>query len=327
MSDIKQASVHARKQRAVSQVVVIAIVALAFVISNLFVGGKLLTTTNILNILSHAIYPAIVAWGMMFIFSSGIVDLSIGATIILSAGVGALLVTDYGLGYPGLIIVTIAVAVACEMLSVSCAVYLKIPSWIAGLGLALGYEAIWSIFATARSKTAGSNLVYLKEARALGKEPLIYIVAILVFIAAYLLFNRSSLGLNIQAIGGNSWVAKAMGICEKKNVMLGALVGAVFIGIAAIVQVSYVGKFAPQSGLGSLSGIFKALATVLLAGSVSRIFSQPVGILLGAIVVMGLFNVLTIMGVPSGTGQEICLGVTVIVCGILSNLHNRRVVK
>ena len=46
----------------------------------------------------------IVALGMMFIFTGGMIDLSIGAQAILAGNVAAVLVEDFGLGYAGLII-------------------------------------------------------------------------------------------------------------------------------------------------------------------------------------------------------------------------------
>ena len=79
--------------------------------------------------------------------------------------------------------------------------------------------------------------------------------------------------------------------------------------------------------MGSLSGIFKALAITLIAGSFSRIFNDIVGVLIGSVIVAGLFNVLTLLGVPSGTGQDICLAAVVLLCGILSSWGYKGVVK
>lgn len=79
--------------------------------------------------------------------------------------------------------------------------------------------------------------------------------------------------------------------------------------------------------MGSLSGIFKSLAVILIAGSFSRIYNDAVGCVIGAFIVAGLFNVLTLMGVPSGTGQDVCLGMVVLVCGILSSLGYKGVMK
>lgn len=109
--------------------------------------------------------------------------------------------------------------------------------------------------------------------------------------------------------------------------MLSAAFGALIISIGVITQLSYTGRFTTSAGMGSLSGIFKSLAVILIAGSFSRIYNDAVGCVIGAFIVAGLFNVLTLMGVPSGTGQDVCLGMVVLVCGILSSLGYKGVMK
>lgn len=327
MASQKTLSVDPKKKRLQSQITIIAIVVLVYIICHFITGGRLLTPNNIRNILTQVTYPMMVALGMMFIFTSGMIDLSIGAQAILAANVGAVLVEDFGLGYPGLIIGTLVTMVICELLSASCSVFLGIPSWVAGLGAALVFEAIASIYVGNRAKTAGAAIVYLKHCQALGSFPTIFIIAVLVFIAAWFIFNRTELGFNLRAIGGGGEVAEAMGINRKKTILLSAVVGALIIGVGAITQLSYTGRFTPSSGMGSLSGIFKSLAVILISGSFSRYFNDAVGCVVGAFIVAGLFNVLTLVGVPSGTGQDVCLGAVVLVCGILSSLKTKGVVK
>lgn len=328
MSDVKKASsTDLKKKKLQSQILIIGIIAVICIICHFVTGGRLLMPTNIKTILMQWTYPMMVGLGMMFIFTSGMVDLSIGAQLILAGNIGALLVEDFGLGYFGLIVGTIVVAVICELLSASCSTFLGIPSWVAGLGAALVYEAVATIISTVRAKTAGTSVIYLKNCRELGTFPWIFIIAVVVFIAAYFIFNRSTLGFNLRAVGSSPEVAEAMGIKRKKTIMIAALVGAVIIGIAAITQMSYTGRYTAVSGMGSLSGIFKALATILFAGSFSRIFSDPVGVVVGSFIITILFNILTLLGVPSGTYQEMCLGAVVVICGILSSFKNKGVVK
>jgi ribose transport system permease protein len=118
-----------------------------------------------------------------------------------------------------------------------------------------------------------------------------------------------------------------MGIRIVKTIMLGALIGGLFIGFAALLQESYVGKLVPTSGMASLSSIFRSLAIILLAGSFSSLFDQATAVLITGILVTGMFNFLTLIGVPSGTGQDIALGVLVIATGVISNIRNKGVVK
>ncbi len=320
-------TIDPKKKRLISQILVIAIVVLFYVICHFITGGRLLQFSNVKEILIQVSYPMMIALGMTFIFSGGMIDLSIGAQVILAGNLGAVLVTDYGLGYPGLIIGTIVGMLVCEFLSASCSVFLKIPSWVAGLGCALVFESITTIYVNARSKSVGAAKVLLKDCRVLGQFPWMFIIAIVVFIAAYIIFNRTRLGFNLRAIGGGGEVAEAMGIKKTKTILLAAMVGAVIIAVAGIAQVSYIGYYTATSGMGSLAGIFKALAIILISGSFSRIFNDVVGIAVGAFIVSGLFNVLTLLGIPSGTWQDVCLGAVVLVCGILSSIGYKGVMK
>lgn len=327
MRDQKNLSVDLKKKRLRNQIIVIGMIAIIYVICHFLTGGRLLRANNLKVMLTQITYPMTVALGMTFIFSGGMVDLSIGAQAILAGNIGAVLVEDFGFGYPGLIMGIILGMLVCEFISASCSLYIGIPSWIAGLGCALVFEAIATIYVGARAKTAGAAVVYLKHCTALGTFPTIIIIALLVFAAAYFIFNKTQLGFNLRAVGGSREVAEAMGINHKKTVMVSALVGAAIISVGVITQISYTGRFTTSAGMGSLSGIFKALAITLIAGSFSRIFNDIVGVMVGAFIVAGLFNVLTLLGVPSGTGQDICLAAVVLLCGILSAWGYKGVVK
>ncbi len=320
-------SVDPKKKRLQSQILIIAIIVAIYVVCHFITGGRLLAPSNLKVILTQVTYPMILGLGMMFIFGTGMVDLSVGAQVILAANIGAILVEDFGMGYAGLIIGTVVLMVVCELCSASFSVFLGVPAWVAGLGMALVYEAIAAIIVTNRAATAGAAIVYLKHCMALGNFPTIFIIAIAVAVVAWYIFNRTKLGFNMRAIGGNADVAEAMGIKRKKTIMLAALVGALIISVGAITQLSYTGRFSTTTGMGSLNGIFKALAVVLISGSFSRIFNDVIGCVIGAFIVAGLFNVLTLMGVPSGTGQDVCLGAVVLICGVLSSWGYKGVVK
>lgn len=312
-----------KKQRMLFAAVMLAVLLAGHLVS----GGRFLGFANIKTIVAHSIFYAFVSWGMMFIFTTGVVDLSVGANVILAANIGAVCAMDYGMGYVGLVIMTVLSAVILEFLSVLCSVQLKIPSWISGLGMALIYEAVLNIYANERAKTAGTNVIMLKDYRALGQVAVMILFLLVGFAAVYILFNRTTIGFNITAVGGNGGVAAAMGINRKKTIIMGAIIGGIFIGLGALLQESYVGKFTSVTGLSSLNSIFRSLAIVLLGQSFAGFISLPTGILICSILVMGLFNFLTMIGIPSGTGQEMCLGALVILCGIISHWKSKGVEK
>lgn len=315
---VKVAAVDPKKKRLRQQILVIAIIAIIVIVCHFITGGKILTPNNIKAILIQMTYPMILGLGMTFIFGTGNIDLSIGAQVILAANMGAIAVMIYDLGYPGLIIGTMVGMIACELIVTFFTQVLNVPSWVAGLGCALVFEALGGLLVGAYADELGSSVVLLKKCTAFGDFPLIFIVAVIVFIVAYFIFNRTQFGFNMRAIAGNPSVAEVMGVNKKKTILQAAIVGGLIIGVGAITQLSYTGRFTPTSGMGSLNSIFKSLAVILIATSFNRIFNDTVGCVIGAFIVAALFNILTQLGVPSGSMQDFTLGVVVVICGILA---------
>ncbi|MBQ9031693.1 MAG: hypothetical protein IJ106_09625 [Parasporobacterium sp.] len=311
------------------QLLLLVLLIVLIEIMNLITGSNMLSMKNITkNILPQAVFPTVVAWGMMFIFGTGLVDLSIGAQVILGANIGAILAMDAGLGYVGLIIAPFIVIVICELVVVFCSEILKIPGWIAGLGSGLIFEAIMVMWTQARSKTAGSAVITLgDDLRVLGRWPVNVIIMVVIFVIVYLLYNRTSIGINLKAIGGDPGVSSAVGINRRKALVIAAVIGALIVGASAILNISKAGSISASSGLASLSTIFKALAVTLIANSLSAWVSEPVGAFGAGIFVSSLFNFLTIMGVQAGTLQEVILGAVVIICGVLARLNYKGVAK
>ncbi len=318
--------VDPKRKRLRNQILIIVIIVAAYVVCHFITGGRLLTPNNLRTILTQVTYPLLLGVGMTFIFTT-MTDLSIGAQVILAANVGAILVEYVHLGYFGLVVGTIVVLCITEFLSASLSVFVKIPAWVAGLGAALVYEAVGTIVVQAVAGSSGTAVVYLKHCMALGTFPTIFIIAIAMVVVAWFIYNRTKLGFNLRAVGSAGEVAEAMGINRTKTVILAAIVGAIIIAVGAITQESYTGRFSTTTGMGSLNGIFKALAVILIAQSFSRIFNEIIGCVFGAFIVAGLFNILTLMGVPSGTGQDICLGAVVLICGVLASIGYKGVQK
>ena len=297
------------------------------ILLNIISKGRYLTISNIKSLITQSVVPTFIAWGMCFIFTTGVMDLSIGAIMILASNMGGTLAVSLGFGYPGLIIGSIITAVLLQTINLTLFTNAKIPSWVAGLGMAMIYESIGSIYSS-HMISLGKQAVDLgNKCRALGASPVNIIVWIAGLIIAYVIFNRTSAGLNIRAIGGNEEVSKMMGINIKKTLIISGIIGGAFLGLASAINESYSGRIMPVTGLSSISSIFISLAILFLAKSFESKVNLTIGVLFSAFLISSLFNVLTILGVPSGTWQEVCLGISIIFFGILSQRGNKGVSK
>jgi ribose transport system permease protein len=322
----KQTSVQEKKQsQVVSLLVVLAFIAVIAVLFNIITDGKFLEGTNIKIIISHIVWPTFVSWGLCFLFACGYTDLSVGAILVL--GSFATTILGNWLGYPGVILGGLLIGTLLTFLNFNVFAFTKIPSWIAGISLAMIYEAV-AVFLKVNKQT--SSLIYEemdKNLRILGRMPWTIILLAVGFVAVYFIYNRTTIGLNIRALGGNKDVAKALGINITKTLLWVGIICGIFIGIASIVQQSNAGRTTVKTGLTSIYVVFQPLAIVLLAQILQKRINIVIAVPICAVIIFAVFNLLTKLGVPSGTLQEAFLGLFLIVFGIFGQRGVKGVVK
>jgi ribose transport system permease protein len=313
------------QKRFIMSLLFIAFVIALLLVLNAATGGKFLSAGNITAIIVNASVPTLVAWGFMFIFASGIIDLSVGAVIILAANIAG--TVGNSTGYVGLVVSGIVAGIVLVTINFTIFQVSKIPSWIAGLGMTMAYEAISSLYSQYRLKS-GLRVVDLEQQyRALGRAPMVFVVLVIAFLLAYFLYNRTTVGLNIRAMGSNQSVSKIMGISMSKTVIYSGLVAGIFIGMAAVANESFAGTVNAVSGLASLATTFQPLAAVLLSQALQKYMNISIAVFVSTVFIMAVFNVLTLLGVASGTWQETILGLSVIVFGIAAQKRSAGVLK
>lgn len=318
-------SVEKRKNTILFLIIFFAAIIVLAVVFNIISGGSFLTGENLRIILSHSTYPAFIAWGISFLFACGYTDLSIGGVLVLSEF--AAILASQQFGYAGLIIGGGVVGVLLIFINFNVFAFTKIPSWIAGISLAMVYEAIAVIIYQSPATKSLIRMGIARDVRKLGDLPWSFLIMVVGFIVAYLIYTRTSIGLNIRAVGGDVRVAKALGINVTKTLLLVGLIAGLFIGVASIMQISYTGSMNVRTGLTSMYMIFQPLAIVLLAQIIERHININIAIPICSVLIYAIFNILTTLGVPSGTLQEAALGAFLIIFGMLGRRGFSGVVK
>ncbi len=309
------------------QIKTVIVLLAVYLIMGIVTKNRFLTGTNLLAVLSNSVVNAFIVLGFCFVFATGIIDLSIGAILVLACNIGGILAVKAGLGYAGLIAGSIVVAAALEVFNMKLIQMSRIPAWIFGLGMAMVYEAIGAIY-NSRQIAAGLQAVSLSNTcRALGQPPVNILLLAAGVVTAFLIYNKTTAGIGIRAVGSNKEVAGMMGINTPKTILLSGVIGGIFIGIAAALNESYAGRVVPSTGLNSITLIFIPLAAYLLALAFSKTFDLTIAAALSSFIITSIFNVLTIMGVPTGTWQKVIMGASVIICGILSARSEKGDVK
>jgi ribose/xylose/arabinose/galactoside ABC-type transport system permease subunit len=155
----------------------------------------------------------------------------------------------------------------------------------------------------------------------MGDTPGIYLVALFVLMACVLLYQRTSFGRYIAALGGSERVAAMAGVPVKKIKLLAFTLGGVCAAMGGLVLSARVGAATPTAGTGMELVVIAAvvLGGTPLTGGVGSIVNTAVG----ALIITILLNGLVILGV--GAELQIIAQGVVLVVAVLISLDRRKI--
>ena len=263
----------------------------------------------IYTIFIQTIIPTITAYAIAYGNICGVFDFTIGSRLVISGVIGGLLAAQYG--FAGMILGAIISAIVVGVITGVLNWWLKIPSLVLTMGLAMVFEIVGS-------KLAGHyGFVQIDNKYAIfGSSPNIVIIFLLSAVLFYFIFNHTVFSFHMRAVGSNEVVAKNSGIKTDMVKCKSFVYGSVFIGIAAILTLSQSGSVGAQTSLGSVTIMFKPLISVLLALVLQRICDLTVGIFIAQFTLNIIFIGLIAVGLPD-TFQNVVLGFFLLVVMIL----------
>ena len=266
---------------------------------------------NMLSYFEASLLAAVGAVGFYFVMVMGMFDFSIGANIMLSAIVGCVFANRFGLGYFGLVIGAILTGAIVGLLNGAFYVKLRIPSMIVTTGLALIYESVANFIAGGVEQTLPSDL------RAFGQMPGNLILAVLAFVVAYLLLNYTRIGTYTYAIGSNEFVAKNMGIKVNKYKVLAFIISGAFLGVMAVLTISYGSSMVAVTGMASMSRNFVPTMGCFF-GLAFKKYGMPIpAIIIGEFVINIIFFGFIALGAPTAV-QDVITGLALLVIVMLT---------
>ena len=279
-----------------------------------------LSMNNILNILQNASTKGILALGCAGLIVLAGTDLSIGRVLGISAAVTASLVqsTSYisrmyptmvePLGAFGLLIplfASIAVAVAFCMINGFGVAKLHLHAFIVTLGtqlIAYGANCLYiesqpSGTAQALSTFDQTFLNIAAGAIKIGnvRIPLVVIYFIILAVIMWVIWNKTKLGKNMFAVGGNTEAAAVSGVNVAKTIMLVYLMAGILYGIAAFLEAGRITAVGANTGLNYETDAISAVVVggVSFSGGVGTIQ----GVVIGAVILQAIVYALQFLGV------------------------------
>ena len=279
-----------------------------------------LSMTNVLNILQNASTKGILALGCAGLIVLAGTDLSIGRVLGVSAAVTASLVqsTTYAsrmyptmtssLGTLGLLVplfASIAVAVAFCMINGFGVAKLHLHAFIVTLGtqlIAYGVNCLYiesqpSGTAQALSTFDPNFLNIAAGAFYIGelRVPIVVIYFIVLALIVWVIWNKTKLGKNMFAVGGNTEAAAVSGVNVAKTIMLVYLMAGVLYGIASFLEAARITAVGANTGLNYETDAISAVVVggVSFSGGVGTIQ----GVVIGAIILQAIVYALQFLGV------------------------------
>ena len=280
---------------------------LIFMIPNFQRFGNINT---LYTIFIQTITPTIIGYAVCFSFLCGIFDFSIGSRIIISGLVGGMLCTQYGIW--GLILGAMATSIVLGLFTGAVNKLVKIPSLVVTIGLAMIFEMIGQ-------KIIGTmNYIRIEpQDSILANPPYIIIVLIVSALLFQLIMSKTMFSYHARAVGGDEIIAKNMGINVANTKFLSFVIGAVFLGIVSILQISLSGVIAPQLNLASATFLFKPLMGVMVGLALEPLCDLVIGIFIGELSINIIFVGLIASGLPD-TFQNVLLGVFLLLVMLFS---------
>lgn len=294
--------------------------SLAFVVF-LFLGvgavnPEFLSARNIMLCLNGSVVFTMLAVGIAFVIITGEIDVSVGATLGLSAAVSATLIRD-GASWITAVLAAIAVGLVIGVINGFGVVVLKIPSIIMTLGINGVVRGLCYVYTNGKwVENLPFEFKALSQAR-VGNITWFYLGAVVLTFIIHFTLTHTKRGRYFAAVGDNEGGATLIGIPVGGTKILGFVLCGVFAAMAGMMYVSRIGFVTPTAGNGYE---MKAIAACVLGGvSLAGGIGSVIGAALGAIIMASIGRILVFLQFSSDLDNTITgiLLITIVVVDAL----------
>lgn len=283
-----------------------AIFIVMFVVSSLTTPA-FLTESNLMNVIRLMSITAISAFGMTFVLTLGMIDLSVGSVMALTGCFTAIIWAKTGSGLLG-ILAGLLIGAICGCISGFIIVKTGIPAFITTFAMQTvsrgvvylitkgqpvsGMGKNFKIFGQGSLNTLVSN-----EIPIIGKIPLPIFVLIIVFVFCWILLNKTKFGRYVYAVGGNELAAKSSGVKTKSVIFRSYVLMGSLAAISGIILMSRMNSGQPQ---GATNYEFDAISACVLGGtSLIGGSGRLSGTFIGCFIIAILNNMLNLNGIST----------------------------
>jgi len=267
----------------------ILIILVAMVLLFGLINPKFFSPKNAGNILRQISIVGICAVGMTAVILTGGIDLSVGSVIGITAVSGAMMMSN-GLPISIAVVLVLVIGALAGGFNAFCVNVFSIPPLITTLGtmtalrgliyVITGGKSVYGIPASFKFIGQGDILIV----------PVSAVIMLLVFIAGYVVLNKTVFGRRIYGIGGNVEAARLSGIKVKIELAKVYISAGVLSAIAGLVLMSKVNSGQPSAGDGYEMDIITAvvLGGVSVSGGEGKLMKVIIGVVFMGVLANGM---------------------------------------
>ena len=295
-------------------IVYISFITVLVVFSIILRDRGFLSYGNIMNILRQTAMISVAAVGMTFAISAGLIDLSTGSVVAMSALTTALMLRVTG--WIPAAICGLLVGFVSGFLNGIVVAKVRIPAFLVTLGTSSVFAGIARTMTNLEAvPIINANFNFIFGSGDIGPISTLFLWTIVIMILGHILYRKTSFGLAVLAVGGNESTARYSGI-KVDQIKLWAMtlcgVAAAFAGIL------YAGRLnGARYTLGENDNMSVIAAVVIGGTSFSGGKGTIVGTIIGSIVIGMLNNGLLLMGLTVSE-QMMARGLIIILAVSLS---------
>ncbi|WP_417683896.1 ABC transporter permease [Roseibium sp.] len=291
-------------------------------------SSNFMQTSNMIAILQATSVNGVLAVAATLVIITGGIDLSVGTMMTFCAVIAGVVLTNMGMPLPVGVVAAIATGALCGLCSGTFIAKMKIPPFIATLGMMLILKGLSLVISGTRpiyfNDTPGFDQIsrgsLIGEIIPALPIPNGVLILFLVALAAAYILGRTVLGRYTFALGSNEEAVRLSGVnTDRWKMAVYALAGSI-CGIAGILIASRLNSAQPALGLGYE---LEAIAAVVIGGtSLSGGRGTILGTLIGALIMAVLTNGLRVLSVAQ-EWQTVVTG-AIIILAVYADMVRKR---
>ncbi|MCM1155166.1 MAG: inner-membrane translocator [Roseburia sp.] len=262
------------------------------------------------SIMNQSVVVAVVATGAIFIYTLGSFDISLGASVAVSALIGGM-VYNRTESILVMTLVCIVVAVLVGLFNSVLASVFNLPVFVTTIAMLSVLNAL--VLVLIKVNGTGSEIAVPAAAvKPLNNTPFKILILVLFFLLCVFIYSFTKVGRMQKFQGGNPVCAKLSGISEKKMAVIAFAMSGIGVGLGAFLSILYAPTLTRNTA--SSVGMDVIIAIVfggmpVSGGARSKIYAA----IIGAFSMTLLSQIMVMFNLNSGIGQMVKAAIFILV--------------